>query len=360
MKIFEGKTILITGGTGSLGKILLLRLLKGDHGLPAKILIYSRDEAKQHDIRLSYLSKKSSTDEVIYSNFQRMLEFHIGDMRDGPSLAALIKRSNIIINAAALKQVPTCEYFPSEAIKTNCGGAENIIAALRQHELAPELVIGVSTDKACHPVNVMGITKALQERILIAGAVHCPRTRFALVRYGNVLASRGSVVPLFHEQIKNGGPVTVTDRQMTRFLISLDQAVDTIFACALGAKTGEIFVPIMPSTSVLNLAQALIGKSPIEIKITGIRPGEKLHEVLVSEEEISRVRKVGNYYVIQPMLPELNFHTPKSAIESTVEMREEYSSKQSSLSVTETHALLKANSLLIEQNYAPAREEMLR
>jgi FlaA1/EpsC-like NDP-sugar epimerase len=347
MKIFEGKTLLITGGTGSLGQVLVRRLLSAEMGLPKKIMILSRDEAKQHDMRIKYLQKSKSTDEIIYTNFSRVLEFHIGDMRSIDTLAPLVRKANVVINAAALKQVPTCEYFPAEALKTNCMGAQNIVDLIRGQYEVPELVIGVSTDKACHPVNVMGITKALQERIFVAGAVHAPKTRFALVRYGNVLASRGSVVPLFHEQLKRDKVLTVTDQRMTRFLMSLEQAVDTIFAAAQSAKTGEIYIPKMPATSIYNLALALIegtgNKNKAKIEITGIRPGEKLHEVLIAEEEVPRAYSAGNYYAVRPMLPELLGESMSAASPLTAE----YSSRDSNLDLGSTVDLLRANGLLI-------------
>src|SRR3972149_12219877 len=230
MSYFDNKVVLITGGTGSLGKVLTKRLLSGSDGLPKKIIIFSRDEAKQHFMRVEYQKKaKNPTDEVIYNNFRSLLEFRIGDVRDFHSIASALRGVDIVINAAALKQVPSCEYFPHEAVQTNIGGPENILRAISEHNLPVDTVVGVSTDKACKPINVMGMTKALQERIFISGNITYPKTRFVCVRYGNVLASRGSVIPLFHEQIKNGGPVTITTKEMTRFLLPLNRAVDTVF-----------------------------------------------------------------------------------------------------------------------------------
>jgi FlaA1/EpsC-like NDP-sugar epimerase len=217
--LFENKVIVITGGTGSLGKVLTKRILQGAHGTPKKVIIFSRDEAKQHFMRLEYLQKKTATDEVIFKNFQEILEFRIGDVRDYSSVVGVLKHADIVINAAALKQVPSCEYFPYEAVRTNIEGPENIVRAIRDHSLKVETVVGVSTDKACKPVNVMGMTKSIQEKVFIAANVTCPETRFICVRYGNVLASRGSVIPLFHDQIKSGGPLTITTKDMTRFLL---------------------------------------------------------------------------------------------------------------------------------------------
>lgn len=244
--MLDNKRVLITGGTGSLGRVLVRRLLSGEMGRPRKIIVFSRDEAKQHFMRLKYMHQRVSTDEVIYRHVDQILEFRIGDVRDFASLAGAMHDVDVVFNAAALKQVPTCEYFPYQAVLTNVIGPENLVRAIEELQLPVETVVGVSTDKACKPVNVMGMTKAIQERILIQGNIRCPRTRFICVRYGNVLASRGSVIPLFHEQIRNGGPVTITTPEMTRFLLSLDQAVDTIFAAVKNAKPGETYVPSVP------------------------------------------------------------------------------------------------------------------
>src|SRR5262245_50111846 len=207
MELFNGKRILITGGTGSLGKVLTRRLLSGEVGDPAKVIIFSRDEAKQHFMRLEYQRMKAATDEIIYRNFQRKLEFRIGDVRDFHSVAAAVREADIVINAAALKQVPTCEYYPYEAVTTNIPGPENMVRAVQEFNLPVQTVVGGSTDKACKPISAMGMTKAIQERVFIQANILCPATRFVCVRYGNVLASRGSVIPLFQEQIRAGGPV---------------------------------------------------------------------------------------------------------------------------------------------------------
>jgi FlaA1/EpsC-like NDP-sugar epimerase len=303
--MLTGKTILVTGGTGSLGKVLVRRLLSGELGSPHKIVIFSRDEAKQHEMRMSYMNKHAATDEIIFRNFQRMLDFRIGDVRDFHSIAEALRGVDVVFNAAALKQVPTCEYFPYQAVMTNIGGPENIVRAIQELGLPVQTVVGVSTDKACKPVNVMGMTKSLQERIFIQANLRCQDTRFICVRYGNVLASRGSVIPLFHDQIRNGGPVTITTSDMTRFLLSLNQAVDTIFAAYKDANRGETYIPRVPSARVVDIATALIGDRPIKTVVTGIRPGEKLHEILISEEECHRSVDRGSYYAILPMLPEL-------------------------------------------------------
>ena len=342
MKPLDGKRVLITGGTGSLGKVLVRRILTGEQGQPKQVVVFSRDEAKQHFMRLEYQNRKAATDEVIYRNFQELLTFRIGDVRDIHSISAAVSNADIVFNAAALKQVPTCEYFPFEAVQTNIGGPENIIRSIREHRLKVETVVGVSTDKACKPVNVMGMTKAIQERVFIRANLDCPDTRFICVRYGNVLASRGSVIPFFHEQIRAGGPVTITTLDMTRFLLSLNQAVDTIFAAVSGASRGETYIPKVPSAKVVDVADALIGSRKIKRIVTGIRPGEKVHEILVSEEEANRTIDKGRYYAIQPILPEIS---KLKAGKKT--LKKEYSSADNLMSRKEVEALLKKSKLMV-------------
>ncbi len=303
--VLTDKSILITGGTGSLGKTLVRRILTNEIGRPRKIIVFSRDEAKQHHMRLAYQNRTVATDEVIYHNFEQLVEFRIGDVRDFHSVASTVKDADIVFNAAALKQVPSCEYFPFEAVQTNVLGPENIVRAIREHRLPVETVVGVSTDKACKPVNVMGMTKALQERVFLSANLSCPDTRFICVRYGNVLASRGSVIPLFHEQIRAGGPITITTEDMTRFLLSLDDAVNVIFGAVRGAHRGETYIPRVPSAKVTDIAAVLIADRKLSIKVTGIRPGEKVHEILVSEEEAYRTVSRGPYYCIRSILPEV-------------------------------------------------------
>ena len=260
-------------------------MLTGELGQPLEIVVFSRDEAKQHDMRLEYKHQRPVDRRSRVPQFQRYCEFVIGDVRDYHAVASVLRDADVVFNAAALKQVPTCEYFPFEAVQTNICGPENIVRAIRENHLPVETVVGISTDKAAKPVNVMGMTKAIQERVFITANLTCPKTRFICVRYGNVLASRGSVIPLFHDQIRNGGPVTITTEDMTRFLLSLEQAVDTIFAALRGAKRGETYIPRVPSARMIDLARALIGDRPIKIEVTGIRPGEKIDEILISEEE---------------------------------------------------------------------------
>ena len=354
-RLFNSKRILITGGTGSLGKVLLRRLLSGHHGNPAQIIVFSRDEAKQHEIRVEYQHRHAATDEVIYQNFRERLSFRIGDVRDYSSVAAALKDVDVVFNAAALKQVPVCEYFPYEAVQTNVAGAENIVRALRTLRLPVETVVEISTDKAVKPVNVMGMTKSIQERIFSCGNLEVPDTRFIVVRYGNVLASRGSVIPLFHEQIKNRGPVTITHPEMTRFLLSLDDAVDLIFTAVAKARRGETFIPRVPSARMVDVATALIDGRPIQTLVTGIRPGEKLHEILVSEEESHRTIEAEDVYIIGPILPELQRPEIKGPF-----LEREYSSKSDVISPAQVKELLIRRKLMINRQQVELEGEFLR
>jgi len=355
MKWFDGKRVLITGGTGSLGKVLVRRLLSGEEGTPGKIIVFSRDEAKQHFMRVEYQNgPAAATDEIIYHNFERLLEFWIGDVRDFRSVASALREADLVVNAAAMKQVPTCEYFPYEAVRTNIEGAENLVRAIQEHRLPIETVVGVSTDKACKPVNTMGMTKAIQERVFIQANMRCPGTRFVCVRYGNVLASRGSVIPLFHDQIRNGGPVTITTLEMTRFLLSLDDAVDTIFAAIKDGAPGETWVPTAPSARVVDVAAALIGDRDIEMKVIGIRPGEKIHEIMVSEEEAYRTVARGRWYAIRPMLPEV-----ASAGDEPRCLTGEYSSARDVMTAEQTRRLLEDRYLML-RDVVNVRGEVLR
>ena len=323
----EGKRVLITGGTGSLGKALVARLLSNEIGQPAKIIVFSRDEAKQHEMRVSWKQQQFATDDIAYRNFEDLLEFRIGDVRDYASLVQAVKDADVIFHAAALKQVPTCEYFPFEATLTNVTGAQNLTRAVREHGNAVQLVLGVSTDKACKPINVMGMTKAIQERLLVEANLGSPNTTFLCVRYGNVVASRGSVIPLFKEQISNGGPVTITLKEMTRFLLTLDQAVDTIFAAVRKGGKGETYVPRVPSALIMDVISILIGERPISIESMGIRPGEKIHEILISDEESFRTILRDGYYIIRPLLPEV-----AGEMQDSRALHSEYSSKDNTLS----------------------------
>lgn len=334
----EGKRILVTGGTGSLGKTLVKRLLSGVEGLPERIIVFSRDEAKQHFMRLQFLDRTVATDDVIYHKAEDILDFRIGDVRDYQSVTAALRNVDVVFHAAALKQVPSCEYFPYEAVQTNVGGAQNVVRAIKENGSRVSKVVGISTDKACKPINVMGMTKALQERVFVEANREFPDTTFLCVRYGNVIASRGSIVPLFAEQVRKRQPLTVTLPEMTRFLLSLERAVDTVLAVFKDGRPGETFVPKVPSAKIVDLAKAMMKNEDLPIVFSGIRPGEKIHEIMVSEEECFRTHSAGDYYAIQPMLPELRDGSASEPVLSS-----EYSSKDDNLSVDDLRSLLDAS-----------------
>ena len=306
----DDATVLITGGTGSLGQTLVRRLVRGDLGNPRRVIVFSRDEAKQYAMKTTWKHAYAATDDIYYNNFEELIEFWIGDVRDFDSVIGAVEHADVVFHAAAMKQVPICEYFPSQAVATNVLGAENVVRAARRSERT-HTVVAISTDKACKPINVMGMTKALQERTIVEGSLPLEGgTRMLAVRYGNVISSRGSVLPLFRQQIESGGPVTITLPEMTRFLLSLDAAVDTIFTAYGEAMPGEIFVPHCPAARITDIAEAMIGDRDIETVVTGIRPGEKVHEILVSDEEAHRTSERAGHYVVEPMLPELQ-HTDR-------------------------------------------------
>ena len=237
-KVLEGKQVLVTGGTGSLGKPLVRRILTGDLGRPAGVTVFSRDEGKHHQMKADWMNERSATQDIFYHNFEELLEFRLGDVRDYAALVPAVRNAEVIFHAAALKQVPSCEYFPYEAVRTNVEGANNLVRAIRSNNTPVQTVVGISTDKSCKPVNVMGMTKAIQERVLLEGNVGQKDVDFVCVRYGNVVSSRGSAIPYFRDQIRHGGPVTLTTREMTRFLITLEQAVDAVFDCVLHSRSG--------------------------------------------------------------------------------------------------------------------------
>ena len=279
-----GKNILITGGTGSFGKQILLRLLEYS---PATINIFSRDEKKQYEMRQSYLDHN----ELIFS---------IGDVRDYDRVHEVMLNIDIVYHAAALKQVPSCEGAPFEAVRTNIIGAENIRRAAIRNGV--DTVISISTDKAVKPVNVMGMSKAIQERIMLNQADKNESTRFLCVRYGNVLGSRGSIVPLFHNLIMNRLPLRITHPGMTRFQLTLDEAVELVLWAAVKGENGDLWVRKMPAAKIIDIATALAygltGKTDYPHEIVGARAGEKMHEVLVSEEEMWRASEFDDYFMI--------------------------------------------------------------
>ena len=349
--MLEGKRVLVTGGTGSLGRVLARRLLDGIAGDPAEVIVFSRSEATQHAMRLEFQRRDVATDEIAYDERRASkLSFRIGDVSNYASIAAALRGVDFVFHGAAMKQVPACEYHPVEAVRTNVDGAANIVRAIAENSLPVEAVVGIATDKACKPVNVMGMTKALQERIFCQANLDCPGTRFMIARYGNVIASRGSVIPLFADQIRRGGPLTVTTPEMTRFLMSLDRAAETVVAALAGGGPGEIFIPLLPAVRISDLAESMTAGTGVEISCVGVRPGEKIHEVLVSEEEAARTHRRGDHLVIAPVLPELR----AAEIAGEPFSEREYSSADAVVSRDELDAMLDAHGLReIEPAAAP-------
>ena len=289
--MFDNKILLITGGTGSFGNAVLTRFLKSDF---SEIRIFSRDEKKQDDMR-----RITNDDRV---------KFHIGDVRDYSAVAAAVKNVDYIFHAAALKQVPSCEFFPMEAVKTNILGTSNLLDAAIEYNL--KNVVVLSTDKAAYPINAMGMTKALMEKVMIAKSRNVNKGQiFSATRYGNVMASRGSVIPLFIEQIKSGKPITITDPDMTRFMMSLEEAVDLVLYSFKNAEPGDIFVQKSPAATIGQLAKVLleIFKANNEIKIIGTRHGEKLFETLLTKEEYTKAKNLNNYFRVRPDDRDLNY-----------------------------------------------------
>ena len=338
--IFQDKVVLITGGTGSLGRNLVRSIMTGKLGNPRQVIVFSRDEDKQYAMELEWKNLKAATDDVFYYN-NAVLSFRIGNIRDYESVVRVVKEADIIIHAAALKQVPISEYFPFESVKTNILGVQNIIRAIVETVNNVETVLAISTDKACKPVNTYGMCKAIQERLVVEANRLCPKTRFICVRYGNVAASRGSVIPLFQEQIRNGGPVTITSREMTRFILTMDIAIKTIFEAIRSAEAGDIYVPELSSVNTLDLAEVMIGDKKIDIEIIGVRPGEKSHEIMISEEEIPRTIKRGDYYIICPVLPKIR----KVKIENPV-LTNELSSANHAMSKSQLRDFLEVGGYL--------------
>lgn len=288
MSVFLKSTLMITGGTGSFGNAVLNRFLKTDIG---EIRVFSRDEKKQDDMRHEYQAKMPEVADKI--------KFFIGDVRDIQSVRNAMVGVDYIFHAAALKQVPSCEFFPMEAVKTNVIGTENVLTAAI--EAGVKSVICLSTDKAAYPVNAMGITKALEERVAVAKSrtVDPDKTKICCTRYGNVMCSRGSVIPLWIEQIKNGNPITITDPTMTRFIMSLEEAVELVLFAFENGESGDIMVQKAPACTIKTQAEAvceLFGGNKEDIKIIGIRHGEKMYETLLTNEECAKAIDMGNFY----------------------------------------------------------------
>lgn len=309
MKIIN-KTLLITGGTGSFGNAVLNRFLHTDHF--SEIRIFSRDEKKQDDMRNQLKNDK--------------LKFYIGDVRDYSSIERAMRGVDYVFHAAALKQVPSCEFFPLEATKTNVFGTQNVIDAAGSNKV--KKVICLSTDKAAYPINAMGISKALMEKVAIAASRNLTDTTVCLTRYGNVMASRGSVIPLFLKQIKEGKTITITDPNMTRFLMSLDEAVELVLFAFEHGNSGDLFVNKAPAGTIGDLAQALkeMCQADNEIKIIGTRHGEKLYETLCTREEMVKAEDMGEFYRIAADNRDLNYAQYFSEGEEDIATAEDYHS----------------------------------
>ena len=308
--MFKNKTLLITGGTGSFGNAVLNKFLNTDHF--KEIRIFSRDEKKQDDMRNFYKNSK--------------IKFHIGDVRDYLSIERAMRGVDYVFHAAALKQVPSCEFFPIEATKTNVFGTQNVIEAADINKVSK--LICLSTDKAAYPINAMGISKALMEKVAVAAARNCNTTKVCLTRYGNVMASRGSVIPLFLNQIKNGESITITDPKMTRFFMSLDDAVELVLFAFEKGNTGDLFVNKAPAGTIGDLAQALkdLFNADNTIRIIGTRHGEKLYETLCTKEEIYKAEDMGKFYRIPSDNRDLNYAQYFSEGEQDISKTEDYNS----------------------------------
>lgn len=331
--IFKNKTLLITGGTGSFGNAVAKRFLDTDI---EEIRILSRDEKKQDDMRNKYKNNK--------------LKFYLGDVRDSASIQNSIIGVDYIFHSAALKQVPSCEFHPLEAVKTNILGTENVLQAAIENEV--ERVVCLSTDKAVYPINAMGISKALMEKVIVAKSRNSDSTIICGTRYGNVMASRGSVIPLFTNQIITGRPITVTNLEMTRFMMTLEEAVELVLFAFSNGKPGDIFVQKSPAATIKVLAEALtamLNKPDHEIKIIGTRHGEKKYEVLLSKEEMAQAEDLGGYYRVPPDLRDLNYGKYLDKGEMKFDDSDEYNSHNTErLNVSAMKKLLAKLDTLVE------------
>jgi UDP-glucose 4-epimerase len=344
---FNGKCLLITGGTGSFGNAVLRRFLDTEI---REIRIFSRDEKKQDDMRQFYQNPK--------------IKYFIGDVRDRQSIDNAMRGVDYIFHAAALKQVPSCEFFPTEAVRTNVLGCENVLESAQFHHV--KKVIVLSTDKAVYPINAMGMTKALSEKVMVAKSrnLNGSGTVFCGTRYGNVMASRGSVIPLFVNQMKHNQPITVTDPNMTRFMMSLESAVDLVLYAFEHGENGDIFVKKSPATTISDLAHAIkeLYKSDSEIRVIGSRHGEKLYETLVNREEMVKAEDMGAYFKIPADTRDLNYNKFFTEGTEAVSQADEYTSHNTQrLDVEETKELLMSLSFIrqdvlnesAETNYEP-------
>jgi UDP-glucose 4-epimerase len=308
--MFKNKTLLITGGTGSFGNAVLTRFLNTEHF--SEIRIFSRDEKKQDDMRNALKNDK--------------LKFYIGDVRDYGSIERAMRGVDYVFHAAALKQVPSCEFFPLEATKTNVLGTQNVIDAASFNDV--KKVICLSTDKAAYPINAMGISKALMEKVAVATSRNLKNTTVCLTRYGNVMASRGSVIPLFLQQIKEGKELTITDPKMTRFLMSLEEAVELVLFAFENGNQGDLFVNKAPAGTIGDLAQAIkeLCNTNTAIKIIGTRHGEKLYETLCTKEEMMKAEDMGDFYRIPADNRDLNYARYFSEGDASIDVIEDYNS----------------------------------
>ena len=297
MSIFKDKVLMITGGTGSFGNAVLKRFLRTDIG---EIRIFSRDEKKQDDMRHEYQAK--------YPDVAHKIKFYIGDVRSLESCRSAMPGADYIFHAAALKQVPSCEFFPMEAVRTNVIGTDNVLTAAI--ESGVKSVICLSTDKAAYPINAMGITKAIEEKVAVAKSRYSGKTKICCTRYGNVMCSRGSVIPLWIDQIRNGNPITLTEPSMTRFIMSLDEAVDLVLFAFEHGENGDILVQKAPACTIQTQAEAvceLFGGKKEEIRVIGIRHGEKMYETLLTKEECAKAVDMGDFYRVPADNRDLNY-----------------------------------------------------
>ena len=297
MSIFKDKVLMITGGTGSFGNAVLKRFLRTDIG---EIRIFSRDEKKQDDMRHEY--------QVKYPDVAHKIKFYIGDVRSLESCRSAMPGTDYIFHAAALKQVPSCEFFPMEAVRTNVIGTDNVLTAAI--ESGVKSVICLSTDKAAYPINAMGITKAIEEKVAVAKSRYSGKTKICCTRYGNVMCSRGSVIPLWIDQIRNGNPITLTEPSMTRFIMSLDEAVDLVLFAFEHGENGDILVQKAPACTIQTQAEAvceLFGGKKEEIRVIGIRHGEKMYETLLTKEECAKAVDMGDFYRVPADNRDLNY-----------------------------------------------------
>ena len=344
MKHIQDKTLLITGGTGSFGNAVLHRFLITDYF--KEIRIFSRDEKKQDDMRIQLKSPK--------------LRFFIGDVRDFDSVEPATRGVDYIFHAAALKQVPSCEFFPMQAVKTNVEGTQNVIKAAGQNKV--KKIICLSTDKAAYPINAMGISKAMMEKVAIAESRNLQNTIVCLTRYGNVMASRGSVIPLFINQIKNGLPLTITDPNMTRFLMSLNDAVDLVLFAFENGNQGDLFVNKAPASTIGDLANAIKDLAKVDnvINIIGTRHGEKLYETLCTREEMAKAEDMGDFFRIPADNRDLNYSLYFSQGEKSMAEIEDYHSHNTErLDVAGVKSLISKLAIVRKELFAEEVDEFM-